>query len=194
MKLGLRWVACHEQCFVCPPGHGAPDQWFTEAKQSHDKVMVFCLLSGGGEKFGPFFFAKDKTMDDSHSYECSQGIPMIKQKLRQDKFSQAIWQQDGAKPHQAHIVMDWLDKVFDKRMLALKARQGFFWSPASPDMNPCDFFLWGFMKDHVYHPMPATTMELKQKITDMFLSIPEETVKKAVLQSSEACCCGRERF
>ena len=48
-------------------------------------------------------------------------------------------------------------------------------------MNPCDFFLWGFMKDQVYQPMPTTTKQLKQKITDVFLSIPEETVKKAVL-------------
>ena len=28
---------------------------FTEAKQSYDKVMVFCLLSGSGEKFWTFF-------------------------------------------------------------------------------------------------------------------------------------------
>lgn len=51
-----------------PSGHGAPDQWFTEAEQSHDKVMVFCLLHGSGEKFGPFVFAKHKTVD-SHSYK-----------------------------------------------------------------------------------------------------------------------------
>ena len=37
------------------------------------------------------------------------------------------------------------------------------------------------MKDHVYHPMPATITELKQKIADAFLSISEEAVKKAVL-------------
>ena len=65
-------------------------------------------------------------------------IPEIKQRLGMDRFNQAIWQQDGAKPHQAHIVMDWLDQVFGDRMLALKARQGMFWAPASPDKNPCE--------------------------------------------------------
>ena len=49
-----------------PCGQGVPQQWFTEAEQSHDKVMVFCLLAGCGEKFGPFFFKKDNTID-SHS-------------------------------------------------------------------------------------------------------------------------------
>ena len=38
----------------------------TEAEKSDDKVMVFCLLAGCGEKFGPFFFKKDNTID-SHS-------------------------------------------------------------------------------------------------------------------------------
>ena len=67
-----------------------------------------------------------------------------------------------------------------KRVLALKARQGYFWSLASPDMNPCDFFLWGVMKDKVYKPMPVTMDQLKEKISDVFNEIPEEAVKKAV--------------
>ena len=166
-----------------PPGNGALDQWFTEAKQSHEKVMVFCLLSGGGEKFGPFFLPKDKTVD-SHAYKwllAHKVIPLIKRQLGQDRFQQAIWQQDGAKAHQANIVMDWLDGIFGDRMLALKARQGYFWSPSSPDMNPCDFFLWGVLKDKVYQPMPVTMNDLKQKIEEVFNDIPKETVKKAVV-------------
>ena len=65
-------------------------------------------------------------------------------------------------------------------MLALKARQGMFWSPESPDMNPCDFYLWGLIKALVYGTMPTNIENLKQKITDVFHSIPEETVRKAV--------------
>ena len=108
-------------------------------------------------------------------------IPEIKQRLGMDRFNQAIWQQDGAKPHQAHIVMDWLDQVFGDRMLALKARQGMFWAPASPDKNPCDVYLWGHMKELVYKPMPINMPDLKRKITQVFNSISKETVRKAVL-------------
>ena len=77
--------------------------------------------------------------------------------------------------------MEWLDGIFGDRMLALKARQGYFWSPSSPDMNPCDFFLWGVLKDKVYQPMPVTMNDLKQKIEEVFNDIPKETVKKAVV-------------
>jgi len=36
------------------------------------------------------------------------------------------------------------------------------WPPRSPDATPCDFFLWGYVKDQVYvPPLPASIPELK---------------------------------
>jgi len=38
-------------------------------------------------------------------------------------------------------------------------------SPRSPDANPCDFFLWSYVKDQVYAPpLPASIPELKVRI------------------------------
>ena len=35
----------------------------------------------------------------------------------------------------------------------------------SPDATPCDFFLWGYVKDQVYvSPLPASIPELKVRI------------------------------
>ena len=35
-------------------------------------------------------------------------------------------------------------------------------TPRSPDATPCDFFLWGYVKDQVYvPPLPASIPELK---------------------------------
>jgi len=37
--------------------------------------------------------------------------------------------------------------------------------PRSPDATPCDFFLWGYVKDQVYvPPLPANIPELKVRI------------------------------
>jgi len=37
--------------------------------------------------------------------------------------------------------------------------------PRSPDATPCDFFLWGYVKDRVYvPPLPASIPELKVQI------------------------------
>ena len=40
------------------------------------------------------------------------------------------------------------------------------WPPRSPDMTPCDFFLWGYVKERVYvPPLPADLDELTNRIT-----------------------------
>ena len=39
------------------------------------------------------------------------------------------------------------------------------WPPRSPDLTPRDFFLWGYVKDHVFVlPMPLDLAELRQRI------------------------------
>ena len=91
-----------------------------------------------------------------------------------------VWQQNGAGPHQANMVLDWLDSAFANRMLALKSRRGDSWAPSSPDMNPADFFLWGYLKEKVYSPPPTTITALKRKIRDELRKIPELMVRKAV--------------
>jgi hypothetical protein len=40
------------------------------------------------------------------------------------------------------------------------------WPPRSPDLTPCDFFLWGFIKDRVFvPPLPTMLVDLSTRIT-----------------------------
>ena len=61
-----------------------------------------------------------------------------------------------------------LDTQFDGKVLALSSDRGNLrgreWSPYSPDLNPLDFFAWGFLKSKVYRPRPLSLNNLKQKI------------------------------
>ncbi|GBL82792.1 hypothetical protein AVEN_106327-1 [Araneus ventricosus] len=38
--------------------------------------------------------------------------------------------------------------------------------PRSPDRNPLDFFLWGYIKRRMYATPPPTLQELRNRITD----------------------------
>ena len=101
---------------VCysPRGDGTPDHFFSEAAQSEKKVMVFLLLTGGGEKFGPYFYSEDETIT-AHKYKMlliHHVFPELKNRLRQRKFDWLIWQQDGASVHTAVDVMTYLDRIF----------------------------------------------------------------------------------
>jgi len=52
-------------------------------------------------------------------------------------------------------------------------------SPRSPDASPCDFFLWGYVKEQVYvPPLPASFPELKVRIRTAI-----ETITADMLQT-----------
>ena len=38
------------------------------------------------------------------------------------------------------------------------------WPPRSPDLNPCDYYLWGHLKSKVYNPKPLNLQQLKDNI------------------------------
>ena len=71
------------------------------------------------------------------------------------------------------------------------------WPPRSPDATPCDFFLWGYVKDQVYvPPLPASIPELKVRIrtaietitTDMLQTVWNEIDYRVdVLQNHKGC-------
>ena len=51
--------------------------------------------------------------------------------------------------------------------------------PCYPDATPCDFFLWGYVKDQVYvPPLPASIPELKVQIRTTI-----ETITTDILQT-----------
>ena len=82
------------------------------------------------------------------------------------------FQQDGATPHTANITMEWLDRRFAGRLI--NRRRIPEWSLHSPDLNPPDFYLWGFLKDVGYKNNPQTIAELKVAITQQIHGIARE--------------------
>ena len=78
------------------------------------------------------------------------------------------------------MVLDWMDNIFGDRMLTLQSRKAESWAPSSPDLNPLDFFLWGYLKERVYKPLPSNLEDLKTRIKREMRDLPEELVKRSV--------------
>ena len=53
------------------------------------------------------------------------------------------------------------------------------WPARSPDMTPCDFYLWGRLKNAVYKTNPRTLEELKRHICDE-INISRGEVQRAM--------------
>ena len=57
----------------------------------------------------------------------------------------------------------------------------FNWPAYSPDLNPCDFYLWGFLKSRVYSdPYPQTLEQLKVNIKREMKKISKDTIESVV--------------
>ncbi|GBN17719.1 hypothetical protein AVEN_221251-1 [Araneus ventricosus] len=54
------------------------------------------------------------------------------------------------------------------------------WPPHSPDITPCDFWLWGFLKDNIHHKRPASLPHLRDSILRHVLDIPADSFHSAV--------------
>jgi hypothetical protein len=70
--------------------------------------------------------------------------PFYIQQTNEEK-SYAHFVQDNATAHIANNSMVALDNVFGERIISPG-----LWPPQSPDLNSCDFYLWGTLKEKVY--------------------------------------------
>ena len=93
-----------------------------------------------------------------------------------DNLEDLIFMQDGAAPHFHKDVREWLDTTFPERWLGRRGPHK--WPARSPDLTPCDFFLWGWAKEEVYKTKPQTIPELKERIFDVLGNVPSDFLRK----------------
>lgn len=74
------------------------------------------------------------------------------------------FQQDGAPPHYALAVREYLDRVFPGHWIG--RRGALEWPARSPDLSPLDFFLWGHLKSKIYATEPGSLEELRRRIVE----------------------------
>ncbi|KAL4467925.1 hypothetical protein ABPG72_022839 [Tetrahymena utriculariae] len=74
-------------------------------------------------------------------------------------YKQYYFQQDGATSHTASVFLDWLVQKFKEKFIKKE-----MWPPRSLDLNPCDYYLWGYLKSVVYQLIPQNLEELKANI------------------------------
>lgn len=81
-----------------------------------------------------------------------------------------IFQNDGAPCHFARIVRQHLTERFGDKWIG--RRGPIAWPPRSPDLNPIDFFVWGYYKEQVYVKELTNITELRTRLRQT-----EETIK-----------------
>ena len=94
------------------------------------------------------------------------------------------FQQDGAPPHYHLDVRAHLNAILPGRWIRRASHNDsllLLWPPRSPDLTPCDFFLWGYIKDHVYvPPMPRDLPKLRQRIIEAVAAIDRQMLQRVL--------------
>lgn len=142
------------------------------------KVLVWCGISAK-KIYGPFFFSESV---DQHNYKDMLENYFWPKHFRTAEYKKYHFQQDGATPHTANAVQTWLTEKFGDKFLHKK-----MWPPRSPDLNPCDYYLWGHLKQYAYNPLPKTLDDLKQNIEREIKKI-SSTVLESVFENLEKRC------
>ena len=104
-------------------------------------------------------------------------IPAIRRK-RVVNLNTVVFQEDGAPPHSSNRTLEYLRQYFSGDRL-ISRRTDNPWPPYSPDLNPPDCFLCGYLKDRVYEDYPPTIERLKKIIKREIRRIPAYMLQRA---------------
>lgn len=163
--------------------YSRPEDFVVEADQGASRTMCWAAMSH--EKlFGPYFFPASVSAD---TYQAILSEFFVPELLHDMGNVDNVWfQQDGAPAHTADNTKVFLANIFDTRIIS----RGFQneWPPRSPDITPCDFFLWSAVSELVYlNGGFNTCSELQDAIIGAFNTLRHnhmDRVRAAVLSVS----------
>ena len=150
----------------CYAAKGDPPAFKFEKSDSREKLHIWIGLCGNGQLIGPYFF--NRNVNGRTYIEMLEGtaFPAIRRIYQRfdDVFDGIWWFQDGAPAHRSLAVRNVLRQKFQNRVVAL--HHDVEWPPRSPDLTPCDFFLWGYLKQKVFSTPPPNLATLRRRLVD----------------------------
>lgn len=135
-----------------------------------DRVTVWTAISREGI-IGPYFFEENnRTLTVNYQRYVTMITNFFLPALENMAIGEVWFQQDGVTAHTSRISIPVLRENFPGRLIS--NRGDIPWPARSPDLAPCDYFLWGYLKSKVYNNRPATLEALKNNIRHETANIP----------------------
>ena len=176
-------VNTHNIRAYAPKGH--PPVFNFHRNDSRLKLNVWAALCGNGLLIGPYFFEQNVDgiayLRMLNEFVFAQLAVHFNNQYWEGMFRGPWWAQDGAPAHRLIQVRDRLNEVFgNDRVIGLG--HNVEWPPRSPDLTPCDFFMWGYLKGKVYSTPPQDIDELRQRIVEECHALREQPaiIRRAV--------------
>lgn len=129
--------------------------------QGRLSVNTWCGIHNG-KILGPHFF--DRTLrGEKYVNFLDTTFDIFFNEIPPNEQRSAIFQQDGAPPHNVRAATDYLNNKF---MEWIGKSGTIRWPPNSPDLTPLDTFLWGYLKNKVYGNNLNNEDDIKNSVRD----------------------------
>jgi hypothetical protein len=128
---------------------------------------------------GTTFYAKTINPDISAKLILTDFFGQFRKGERQYTW----FQQGSATAHNAHDFLTALERVFGDWIIISHG----LWPARSPDLTPCDFYLWGNLKDKIYRTNPHTEVELKKNVQREILNVSQEEILRSNSKPIKRC-------
>ena len=144
-------------------------------------LMCWAMIS---PKFGIIFHISTTTMN-GELYEEVLNTHVIP-RLKQRRYHNLLFQQDGAPAHYATRVRYILNSELPGRWIG---RGGSIqWPPRSPDLSINDFWLWGDIRNRLYSPpRPRTLPDLRSRLENFLQNVPLEMIERSYQSFIKRC-------
>lgn len=120
-----------------------------------------------------------------------QEIEPLVEEMPLMELRKVFFQHDGAPPHNAAIINNFLAVNFGNNWIANQGPH--YWPARSPDLTPMDFYLWGRIKDLIYRLPKNSRQELEAAVMQCFASLtPIELINSAKNVQKRCRLCIRE--
>ena len=124
--------------------------------------------------WGLYFFEEDNvTVTVNSDQYCEMLQTFLTPKLNMLDDMDNVWfQQDRETTHTSRHAMGISREMFPGHLISLHG--DISWPAHSPNLNPCNFFLWGYLKSKVYINRPGSIEQLKDAIRQKITAILHE--------------------
>lgn len=140
-----------------------------------EKLTVWCALWAGGI-IGPYVFRNADGQNITVNGERYRNMITNFFVPHLEGVAEMWFQQDGATCHTARQTINLLQETFDQRIISRNGPVN--WPPRSCDLTPLDYFLWGYVKSHVYADKPETLEHLEANIRRVIAEIQPAVLER----------------
>lgn len=151
--------------------------YYEELEHNPPHVMIWVAMSAK-HLIGPYFF---DGVVNQHTYLAMLQEFFVPELQRMNLLERSWFQQDGAPPHYAITVRQYLNEVFPNKWIgrgSVHLPAPLDWPPRSPDLTSCDNALWGIIKAKVSQQRYQTTEQLKDAVRTAFAAINRNLLRK----------------